>query len=748
MDLEEFSWLDVHCWLRHCSSWEHSSETIFELSSLQPVSVATNGVFVGAAGADLYWNSGPILKDFLSHSESVPLDRPSAVVTALAVAPSGLAVVGYNDGSVWLWSQQRAPRLFYTTNKENAPITAAVITDDEFETEGTGFKRTQRAAVADSTGEIFVFDLTATPVNGLYSPSRRLVPASDEVTALGFGSNETILVGYRNGQLLKSISQNTLRLYGPREDILDWIRQHSSTITPLALSNVPIATTPSVAPTIHLESDSSPLWSILPPTIASAPPARNTGGAITAVSNGPNESLIVGYQEGEIVHWSEAGVIQATYFGHEGSVLALSNAHSSGSFSSVGRGNVLRSWGLEVSPPSFIWVASVLIALLVVVFALLVYRDCMFYLRSRRNSHINAEPDIPLSEGGSATATLRARVDKIVSFLTNPDSQGPFAIAIIGEWGSGKSSLMQLVDHDLKIRGYPSVWFNAWHHQSEKEMFAALMQSIRMFGPFGPASRFSASQWVLQATNAISFWFHLIVLRAKRRPVKVLWFVLLLGFVILAGVLAPSTVAKYIQAVEIREIEIVVRAMSALFAGAIALSKLNPFRLFTISPRSLRRNGSSWWKLPKFSSELGFRYRYEREFGDVCDAFGDRHLVILIDDLDRCKPEQCIEILEALSFLKSSGKFFVLLGISEEQVQQAVSFVFRDIAVDMERARDATQARGRKGGPLDARREFRARQAYARNYLEKIIDIYIDVPPLTTREWKEARGEITRTSDS
>src|SRR5437763_17058172 len=64
-------------------------------------------------------------------------------------------------------------------------------------------------------------------------------------------------------------------------------------------------------------------------------------------------------------------------------------------------------------------------------------------------------------------------------FIRNPKAQPPVTIAIEGEWGEGKSSVMSLLRGDLEKSRYRPVWFNAWHHQSEEQLLAALLQHIK-----------------------------------------------------------------------------------------------------------------------------------------------------------------------------------------------------------------------------------------------------------------------------
>jgi len=49
--------------------------------------------------------------------------------------------------------------------------------------------------------------------------------------------------------------------------------------------------------------------------------------------------------------------------------------------------------------------------------------------------------------------------------------------------GRGKTSLMSLVQQDLKQAVGARFWFNAWHHQEELSLLAALLQTVRQKAP-------------------------------------------------------------------------------------------------------------------------------------------------------------------------------------------------------------------------------------------------------------------------
>ncbi|WP_172203432.1 P-loop NTPase fold protein [Niveibacterium sp. COAC-50] len=319
------------------------------------------------------------------------------------------------------------------------------------------------------------------------------------------------------------------------------------------------------------------------------------------------------------------------------------------------------------------------------------------------------------------------------AFLRNEKTDAPLTIAITGDWGSGKSSLMGLLKEDLSRFGVRCVWFNAWHHQKEEALLAALLTSIRdqaipgwlslegfeyrvrllwtrgrRYWPMSLAVAFSVGLfgWTLThpgtvldnwLTLANDLWFALSDDKVKPDP--------------------DSFVSR-------------LRAMG-LAAGAFAplVGALLRMRAFGVDPASLAASISSRASVKDLGSQASFRQKFAEQFGEVTAALEPRTMLVLIDDLDRCKPEAVLEVMEAVNFLVSSGRVYVVLGMARARVEACVGLAFEKVAHELVEAESAKAAAELPGEDKDARAR-RVRREYAQQYLEKLINIEVPVPRL------------------
>jgi hypothetical protein len=163
-----------------------------------------------------------------------------------------------------------------------------------------------------------------------------------------------------------------------------------------------------------------------------------------------------------------------------------------------------------------------------------------------------------------------------------------------------------------------------------------------------------------------------------------------------------------------------------LVAGAAALISLyKGLKAFKIDPAILLSTTAENFKLKDASAQTSFRSKFAEQFAEVTEALPFT-MTIVIDDLDRCQPETVLTVMEAVNFLISSGKCFVIFGMATERVQAALGLAFEKIAAELP---DLDVPLPPKASALTKARAARDRRlAYARDYLEKLINLEIFVP--------------------
>jgi hypothetical protein len=167
-------------------------------------------------------------------------------------------------------------------------------------------------------------------------------------------------------------------------------------------------------------------------------------------------------------------------------------------------------------------------------------------------------------------------------------------------------------------------------------------------------------------------------------------------------------------------------ALAQLFALLTAIAAVaKGMKTFGVNPAVLMAEAKQSMGIRLATAQNDFRTTFAREFKEVTEALPYR-LVIVIDDLDRCRPQAVLEVMEVVNFLTSAGACFVIFGMAAERVQAALGLAFVDIA------RELVNVQGEDvevAAPQDkdaAERE--KRRAYARDYLQKLVNLEITVP--------------------
>jgi KAP family P-loop domain len=331
--------------------------------------------------------------------------------------------------------------------------------------------------------------------------------------------------------------------------------------------------------------------------------------------------------------------------------------------------------------------------------------------------------DHPLQWNDNDAMGFHALARGISLFLRNVNTGLPLVLAVNGRWGSGKSSLMNLLQINMQNTAR-TVWFNAWHHQSEDQLLAALLQAVRtqsldQIWSFGGVVRRS----------------RLFFGRLKRIwPIAILMSIATIALGWITWHLAHTLFTEP----EPRNSTTLKQAIALISSGIALLGTLKTFRdavgSLIANPASLLASSTSSASMKDLNEQTTFRERFSEDFKKLVDVLGSRRLVIIIDDLDRCPPEKIREIMEGINFLVSSGDCVVVLGLARLNVEQFLGYSFKDFAESL--PLEMLELKPGENCIVEDKPRL-----YARLYLEKLIQIDVPIPSVTN---DQARSIITR----
>lgn len=338
--------------------------------------------------------------------------------------------------------------------------------------------------------------------------------------------------------------------------------------------------------------------------------------------------------------------------------------------------------------------------------------------------HETSGYEIKLAEG--VEVAIRALSDKpsdidllefadyaqaLTDFIENEKTQTPLTIGIDGAWGSGKTTLMRMIQTRLTPRGKTgtsrpptrTVWFNAWKYDREESLWASLALEI-----LSQVRR--QCRWYERA----SLWFSLNWKRFDKGKFgsDLLKFILYPAALIIATALGTFVWKQWVNA----NLDIAKWTKVAAGGGLITtlLAALKQIHDQVVGPFEL--NISKYIRTPDYRQRIGFLGEFERDFKFVIDAVTNNaksSLIIFIDDLDRCKPAKPVEVIEAINHLLDAEPCIFVMGMDVRSIAGSVEAKYKDLA-------ESSVAKDLTGGlPLGYR------------FLEKIIQVPFRLPQVS-----------------
>lgn len=267
----------------------------------------------------------------------------------------------------------------------------------------------------------------------------------------------------------------------------------------------------------------------------------------------------------------------------------------------------------------------------------------------------------------------------IVSLISDSKEQ-PISIGIHGDWGAGKSSILEMVEKEVSNaptqqgRRYSCIRFNGWKHQGFEDSKIALMSSI--------ISELEKKEKLGSKAGEIlkKLWKNINWMSVAKTAGKTA-----LG---IATGTAPITLLS-------STIDTLKATVTTEEGVTGAIETIGGY----LKDAKITEDTSSNKEFSEF----------QENFSELLDDASIDKLVVLIDDLDRCLPDVAINTLEAVRLFMFTDKTAFVIAADESMIRYAVKKHFPDATDE---------------------NKYNVGDAFANKYLEKLIQIPFRIPAL------------------
>ena len=268
----------------------------------------------------------------------------------------------------------------------------------------------------------------------------------------------------------------------------------------------------------------------------------------------------------------------------------------------------------------------------------------------------------------------------------------PITIGLYGDWGCGKSSVLKILEEELKAdKDCVVVYFDGWSFESFDDAKMALIQGI--VDSLERNERF----WEKTKDKADE-----LKKAFKKLGKSISWMRVLKWTATGASVLATGATG----------------GASLIIPTLMELFNTNKGKL-----EELLTNENTEQFLKDYLFKEGEEKRYEavrdfrKDFEDLINKSKQGKIVILIDDLDRCLPRHIIDNLEAIKLFLNVPKTAFVIAADQFIVSNAIRSEYKTIIEASQKA-DTDNIRPNLGD----------------SYMEKFIQLPYNIPALSPKE--------------
>lgn len=255
----------------------------------------------------------------------------------------------------------------------------------------------------------------------------------------------------------------------------------------------------------------------------------------------------------------------------------------------------------------------------------------------------NYIPEIPDDEPFKNDLLGRKKyADMLSQYIQN--TEGGFALSLNASWGNGKTTFVKMWEAELKKKGYSTIYFNAWETDYAQDPFLALIDGL-----VTQLKSFDLLEDIQPFASAITD----VLIKIAKSNDRIKW----IGEI---GQLAKEGVEKVIeQDTPLQEY----RGYSEL---------INDFK---------------------------------KKLKNLVEHLPNKKLIIFVDELDRCRPNYAVEMLERIKHFFSIDNIVFVLSVDKYILKKAICGIYNCDISD------------------------------ASNYLRRFIDLDFELPEPTATEF-------------
>jgi KAP family P-loop domain len=354
--------------------------------------------------------------------------------------------------------------------------------------------------------------------------------------------------------------------------------------------------------------------------------------------------------------------------------------------------------------------------------------------------------DSPLTSDEGDRLDFTAYANALAGVLDNPSTDTPLTIAISAPWGAGKTSLAnmvtrRLVNQPLERGDRPHIIcsFNAWLHDDATHLGAAFAAEVaktanrhrawprRFFSPMASAMLSPEQRWrrhIFIGVGSLAVAVAIAVLPKMRAAIKP----------------DSSTASKIQTVIGQRWAPLILFGLLVwvvwrkVFAAAQATAR------FVDDPKSEAANGSMQQVHEQLGKLIRQAVRNPGPFGEwlkrawpaAAKLFprlrGRRRLILIVDDLERCRPPRGVGVCEVASQLLGHPDVMTVLVADMSTVAASAEIKYSQLETF------SKQSRKNNSPPRPAK------GSYGRAYLQKMVQLQFDLPP---ENLASVRGIVT-----